>query len=264
MNADLGLTIADLTVGETVRMDCPKCGRKKTFTVTKKDDGAIWNCYSAHCDNRGATGVGGYREDLVRTRLQPRKQRIRPFEGELKELNDEQRSFLRLRVGFGEQEFGRSGVLYAPMEDRYAYPIYAPTGRRRGWVLRAYDGYDPRWKALTRLEVEEPHLSWYQGTEHSNRVLVVEDIPSAVRAASHFHGWVVAMCGGGLGPDYIREIRAYAKDVVWAFDGDATVAALSHHRRFGLCFETSTVLPLDTDLKDMDEPSLKEKLSCVM
>jgi hypothetical protein len=263
MTPDLLLTIEQLGIGETKRMDCPTCGRAKTFTVTRKDDGAVWNCYSVHCGNKGATGAGN-RATLVRTRNEAIAHKIHPFMGELKELDEQQRTFLRLRVGFGEQEFGRSGVRYAPMEDRYAYPIYSPTGRRRGWVLRAYDGHDPRWKALTRLEVAEPHLSWYQGTGHTNRVLVVEDIPSAVRAASFFPGWVVAMCGGGLGSDYVREIQAYAKHVVWAFDGDATVAALSHHRRFGICFESSVVLPLDSDFKDMDDDSIKEKLSCVM
>jgi ribosomal protein L37AE/L43A len=257
---DFKLEMESLAVGDTIRKSCPKCGKDKTFTMTRKEDGSVvWNCYSAHCQFRGATYSA--RTNVVRTTK--REQRTHPFTGELRELNDAERAFLEDRIGFVRAHLDRAGVLYAPGEGRYAFPILAPTGARRGWVLRAYDGYDPRWKTLTRLDREEPHLSWYQGTEHSNRVLVVEDIPSAVRAAAHYPGWVVAMCGGGIGPDYVRELTAYAKHIVWAFDSDATAAALRHHRNYGLCFESSSVLPLGDDLKDLSEDELKEVLSHV-
>lgn len=256
---DFKLMAEGLSPGETIRQACPRCDRDKTFTMTRKEDGAVvWNCYSAHCGYSGA--MHGTRTNVVRTT--PRQQGVTPFTGELRDLNEDERDFLRDRVGFEARHLVKSAVRYAPTEGRYAYPIVAPTGRRRGWVLRAYDGHDPRWKALTRLDVEEPHLSWYQGTEFSNRILIVEDIPSAVRAAVHYPGWVVAMCGGGIGPDYIREITAYGRSVVWAFDGDATASALRHHRTYGICFESSIVVPLTKDLKDLSEDELKEFMKC--
>jgi hypothetical protein len=149
------------------------------------------------------------------------------------------------------------GAMYAPKERRVAYPIYGPMGVRRGWVLRAYYDCGPRWKALTRLDVAEPHLSWYRPDPSEARTLVVEDIPSAVRAARYWPQ-VVAMCGGGIGPDYVQEITAFARDIVWAFDPDATANAIRHHRRYSIFFDSSSVLPLVADIKDMTEEELQE------
>jgi hypothetical protein len=254
------LLMEGLAPGETHRGSCPKCGREKTFTMTREDGGTVvWNCYSTHCPNSGR--AGGVRVNVVRTT--PRKQGATPFTGELRELNDEEKAFLEARVGFKEQHLLASAVRYAAEEARYAFPIFAPTGARRGWVLRAYGDIGVQRKALTRLDREEPHLSWYSGSEFSNRVLIVEDIPSAVRASLHFPGWVVSICGGGVGPDYIREITAYGRRIVWAFDGDATASALRHHRTYGVCFESSTILPLTEDLKDLSELELKEVLGAV-
>lgn len=73
----------------------------------------------------------------------------------------------------------------------------------------------------------------------------------------------MAMCGGGIGPDYVRELTSHGRSIVWAFDADATAAAIRHHRIYGLCFESSTVLPLSKDLKDQSEGELKETLQCV-
>jgi hypothetical protein len=72
------------------------------------------------------------------------------------------------------------------------------------------------------------------------------------------------MCGGGMGPDYVQEVRSYAKDITWAFDPDATASAIKHHRRFGIFFDQSRVLALESDLKDLTEEELKEKLKCVL
>lgn len=258
---DIKLLAESLAEGDTVRQDCPTCGRAKTFTITKKDGLAVWNCYSTHCAEKGA--FGAHRTNVVRTTLTLPKPSAGPFIGELREIDEEQKAFLGSKIGFGGWHFYVSGVRYAPVEDRYAFPIYAPTGSRRGWVLRSYRPDRVRWKSITRLDREENHLSWYRGAQLSDKVLIVEDIPSAVRSAAHYPGWTVAICGGGVGPDYIREIREYARGVVWAMDPDATATAIRLHRTYGLVFETSMVLPLERDLKDMDEETLKEVLSHV-
>ena len=39
----------DIPNGTTKRMDCPKCGGYKTFTVTNNMGSLVWNCYKASC-----------------------------------------------------------------------------------------------------------------------------------------------------------------------------------------------------------------------
>ena len=64
------------------------------------------------------------------------------------------------------------------------------------------------------------------------------------------------MNGGGVGIDYLGEIAKYVDHITWAFDQDATLSALRHHRKYKLLFESSTVLPLKHDFKDMTEEEI--------
>lgn len=256
--AEVKLYAEQLEDGGTYRGQCPECKRKDTFTVTRQGVGFVYNCYSTNCALRGVSGCS-FPSDAKLTRVKSKP--LEPFRGQLSCLNADQRGFLKEKVGFQDWHLSKSGVRFAPVEDRYAYPIFAPNGVRRGWVLRAYDGDNPRYKSLTRMDKEEPHLSWYGPFDGKiSCVVVVEDIPSAVRASLYL-GPVVAMCGGGIGPDYVRELREHASRVVWAFDPGAFETGLEHHRRYGLSFESSRVMNLQKDLKNMDEDELSSTLS---
>ena len=40
----------------TLRMDCPSCGKKNTFSVSEKNGERLWYCFHADCDVKGRTG----------------------------------------------------------------------------------------------------------------------------------------------------------------------------------------------------------------
>lgn len=247
---------AELAENATHRGTCPECGRKKVFTVTRKEGGLVYNCFRASC---GATGVLGSGGRMVYTPAHKRKRKIKPFEGELEQLSPEWETYLEEQIGWTAEHIELARPMYAPKYHRIAFPIYGPLGVRRGWVLRSYTyGVEP--KALNYRDLDEVLISWYVPRAELNTVLIVEDIPSAVRGAV-IHGAVVAMCGSGLGPDSIAEIAAHKRNVVWAFDQDATAKALKHHRKYGLFFDSSRILELTQDLKDMKENELCELLS---
>ena len=44
----------DLQIGDTVRMDCPKCNGRNTFTVTNQLGNLVYNCYKASCNSKGS------------------------------------------------------------------------------------------------------------------------------------------------------------------------------------------------------------------
>ena len=48
--------IKDLSLdeGQSMRMDCPFCMRKNTFSISKEDSKVLWYCFSASCDAKGA------------------------------------------------------------------------------------------------------------------------------------------------------------------------------------------------------------------
>jgi hypothetical protein len=256
VKSEVALIAESLQDGATHRGDCPACGRKSTFTVTRTGLNIVYNCYSTHCLCAGYIGSGRRLNLEVKNE---RKQSFTPFNGELQGLTSSQFRFLSTRIGWDQWHVALGKPMYAPAEDRFAFPIFGPMGIRRGWILRSYDAScPPRWKALTRMDVAEPHMSWYRSDPSDTRCLVVEDIPSAVRAVRYWPN-VVAINGGGIGPSYVQEITAHnGRSITWALDGDATNTALKLHRKYSLFFDSSNVLVLNEDIKDLDEGELAQ------
>ena len=58
-----GLDIAD---GSSIRMDCPECRGRKTFTVTNNNGQLLWNCYKASCNVSGAHKMSMSAESIYR------------------------------------------------------------------------------------------------------------------------------------------------------------------------------------------------------
>ena len=257
--SEIKLIAEALDEGETTREVCPFCHGgstgEKSLNVTVQDGLVLYNCHRASCpDGRGAIGSG---PRLVRTSQRPRQPKITPYDGELEYLDAEWREYLGTKIGWKDWHMEQGRPMYAPDEHRIAYPIFSPMGLRRGWVLRSYDPCARR-KALTRMDIEEPHLSYYR-PNNSPHVVVVEDIPSAVRAARYVDS--VALCGGGAGPDYVMEIAAHYRNVTWALDADATAWSIKLMRKYAMLFENSNVLVLEKDIKDEEEDKLCDMLS---
>lgn len=257
-NTEIRLLASTLDDGDNLYTECPACGRAGKFSIMLDNGRAIYHCFRASCrlHEGGSVQMGGAR--LVHTRQEPRKQKVTPFEGELEYLDTAWTNYLYRKIGFTDRHLGIGQPMYAPEEHRIAFPIFSPTGRRRGWALRSYDENNEP-KSLTRMDVPEPHMSWYRTEADHRTVVVVEDIPSAVRAAVYMRS--VALLGTGCGPDYAQELSAHARHVVWALDADATTQAIKLHRQHGLLFESSTVLVLPVDLKDMEEDQLCQLLT---
>lgn len=259
---EVKLLATEVEDGQTIRFTCPYCmggnGSERSLTITRDGDGVVYNCFRANC-SLGGGAYGGTGASLVRTNLDtlPRKRKRTPYEGSLAPLSDEWIEYLSDTIGITDEHRDRARPVYAPEEHRVAWPILGPMGRRRGWVLRSYSlGVEP--KAMTRMDEDEPCTSFYQTKNSSKYCVVVEDIPSAVRASAYLNA--VSMNGSGLGPDAVAEIAAHHRKVVWAFDEDATLKACKHHTKYALYFEDSWVLPLTKDLKNMTEAELKETL----
>ena len=132
--------------------------------------------------------------------------------------------------------------------------IRSPKFMHRGWVLRDIRGM-ARTKALTYIDEGEVPISWYKHQDKTQPLILVEDIPSAVRAAKYVSS--VALLGTHLGIDRIEEIvQQNFTRVRIALDQDATEKAFRHLRKWGAFFNEVDVLPLPKDLKDMTEDEL--------
>ncbi len=138
--------------------------------------------------------------------------------------------------------------------ERIAMSVRSPQYTHRGWVLRDISGHLTS-KALTYVEDGHPPLSWYRRAAFKGTILV-EDIPSAVRASKHITA--VALLGTGCGEDRALEIAQYApRPIMIALDQDATSTAFAIRDRWGLMWEDVRIIPLKRDLKDMQEDELE-------
>jgi hypothetical protein len=255
--AELELEAQSLEPGQSVRMVCPFCGggnsREKSLSLTHREDGTLlFNCYRAHCS---AAGVLGMPTGLVRTRLVPKPSRTKPnIEDRLVVLPDGVTQW-----GMDSLLLTQYGVLWDPVTFRYALPVWSPRYNLRGRVLRAVPGYNDQPKALSWMYESGASLAWF-GNRALTTVVVVEDIPSAMRLASHGER-AVALNGTHMTDESIEELDENATDVVWALDPDATSKAMRWSMATRMYFRRSVVLMIDKDFKDMTEEEVDRWLS---
>jgi hypothetical protein len=250
--AELGEPLED---GQTLRDDCPECGRRKTFTITRRDEGLVYNCYSANCDlDGGVVGASNRPRILTPGEMdRPKRKLPEPFAEPLVKLVTSQEEELNERFNLHAGSY--RGVRWCPTMRRYAFPILGPLGERRGYVLRSLDpSVYP--KALTHLECDAPALSWHR-TDSTAPVVAVEDIPSALRLWAAGHN-AVALLGTSCGADKAAELSYASKRIVWALDADATKTAVHLERRHRFLFDGSVVAVLKCDIKDMTEEEFDE------
>lgn len=237
--------------GQTVREICPRCGggssSEKSLGVTRKDGGVVWQCFRAKCGYKGAIGSHGQPAVTIKA---PKK---RVWEGQTMPFAEDHAQRIRELWNMDPPESWWWTTDYG---GRVAMSIRSPRYTHRGWVLRSITGGTP--KALTYVHEGEEGLSWYR--EHTEGpTIVVEDIPSAVRASRYYNS--VALCGTGVGLDRASEIAQYGtRPIIMALDQDATAQSFALARRYALLWGDVKVLPLKHDIKDMKENDIETLL----
>jgi hypothetical protein len=246
-NSEIIILGSNLSEGESLRVICPICGggmsKEKTLSITR-NQGLVWQCFRAKCGAKGATHSVGFTTSKSKTQSLPKTWDGVLFEVPPKVADAIYDKWLLRDVPnwYWTTEYG----------GRVAMSVRAANDTHRGWVLRALNTTS-RTKALTYVEKGEG-LSWYKTTPHSGTV-IVEDIPSAVRASVYINA--VALLGHGIGLDRAREIAEYApRPIIVALDQDVTRKAFQLAQKYALLWDDVKVLPLEEDLKDMEETEL--------
>jgi hypothetical protein len=130
--------------------------------------------------------------------------------------------------------------------------IRSPENQHRGWVLRSLNPGGT--KALTYGEGP----SWYLNHDEKP-IWLVEDIPSAVRAAKYVNA--VALLGTRISDDAAMELSSHSSGVVIALDQDATKVSFKLYNQYRGLWKRTRIQPLKKDLKNMTEAELKELLT---
>lgn len=254
---DIKLIAATMEMGETIRQVCPSCwggsSREKSLTITLFPNNIVkYNCFRNSClDGKGSYARSGA-EPLTDNIAKPIKQRRKKFNGAVVPLTDFERDWIKKVWGIDEAPHWYHTHQFG---GRVAMSIRSPKYAHRGWVLRDIYGNSTT-KALTYVEDGEVPLCWYRNHEWPG-ILLVEDIPSAVRASKYITA--VALLGTGAGLDRAAEIASYGTGpILIALDQDATNDAFQMMQRWALMWDDVRVLPLTQDIKDMQEDKVEK------
>lgn len=264
------LEAALLETDVQTRIVCPFCQGGSTgercMSIVRTAEGIVkYICHRANCGFAGRSNTPAYEApgQVQPPRLSTREVKLRPLE-------QRERKLVFDAWGMNEQESRPGQWSWDENTDRLAMPVFGYNGSLRGLVLRSLTGESP--KVLNVQWEAGPFLSWYYGTtgsyQHRARLLVVEDIPSAVKVSSIYTPFVrmCALNGTHISQDGLKELigGGFENNVVLALDEDASEKALTYSRELGLHLGRVRVLLLHRDLKNMNEKEIRECLQNVL
>jgi ribosomal protein L37AE/L43A len=255
-NLDSLLNDIELELHQTKRISCPACKRSNAFTVTRHNDGLVWNCYYASCGISGkrkegmsANSVKSFMESLSRTN-NDEDQFVLPESFVQWDRSPEAIAMVDRYKLRPQITTGAINLYYDAREDRLAFVITENKVAVDAVGRALSSGVIPKWLRYTR---NPRPLIVGSGAV----VVIVEDSISAAVVAQH--GLVgCALLGTSLRDTYIPVLRNYKLAYV-CLDKDATNKALILHKELSSCL-TTRVRMLTRDIKDM---SLSERQSLI-
>lgn len=256
--AQLAMDAALLPPGSTIRMVCPFCGggstKEASLALTHADHGQLlFYCHRSKCNAKGMLGGGPY---IGRGEGPEPKPREFDLTGSTESFPLWVRE--RCQEHWHLNPLDARGWLWHGDTCRIIMPVIGPKGKTRGHVARVPPEWNAHPKTLNHvINDAEPFLHW---KIHGTELVVVEDIPSAVRL--HLLGYsAVALCGVRMGPDESQEICDSAKlwdmeRVLVALDRDAANLTFRYAEVLRLRGLAATPLLIDRDFKNMTEEEI--------
>ena len=242
-----GLTIAP---EGRLRMDCPACGKKNTFSVSDTGGERLWFCFHADCGVRGRTGFSVRKDAPYHPLLKKMEPVRKPNDEQVFELPETfvalsrepaAESYVKRVNAYDAYLSGRVDIRYDFRMNRVVYLI--KDGRKTVDAAgRSLANIKPKW--------------WRYGKSGNPFVcgasrigVILEDCASACSVSNILSG--IALLGTNLQDSHLPFLRRYDRLLV-ALDKDATQKAFQLVRQLQAHRPTSLVV-LNKDVKDMTD-----------
>lgn len=248
-------------------LSCPFCdgGQDKegTFSLCVDQGRAYYKCHRASCGESGVTSSTSRSLQLT-----PKMSLIiAGYKGELIALPDVVMKQLKDKWDIDEWHIKKGGWLWATHERRVFMPVFDINNYKIGQVLRSLKaGVKP--KTLTTLYnvrgVPTP-LSLYKGPDNTRVIVIVEDIPSAVRVSKFVNA--AALLGTNITEEKINAIKEMgATTAVIALDRDAVSTAAVAMPKFSSRFKITRLIShnMTKDLKDCTDDEIQDLISDII
>ncbi len=253
-----------LPEGSSQRCECPKCGQKGTFSMSRIGSEIRYICFSNSCGFHGIiTSKGGNTHALDQKVLRHSKL----FSGTLTALNRDEEDYLCDTFGIGMEWL--TNVRFSEEDYRIYFPQYDVMGRVFGYIARYYPtlnggfhtkGAKAYWKQVIAGEqgLLFPNMEVMAQVVKEQRVIVVEDYPSMLRINSQLGIPTCCLGGTNIYASHLDTmITMGVRELIILLDADAVVKAIKLKRGLSLAFDNVTVIPLTgADPKDMTTDEL--------
>jgi len=203
--------------GDRKTLDCPFCGGRKKFTISKIDGKLVWNCYRASCTVKGAHNSGrsisAIKNKLSNTKIPVKRNDIPDILSDVDNHPDVV-SYLKSVNSYGAYKDGLIDIRYAPAHNRVLFF----TADKQGAVGRALDNRSPKWWTFgdTSMGIK---------VGNSKEAVIVEDAASAC-SVSRIKGLTgFALLGTNITTPIKAQLRHLTK-VTITLDLDASSKAL--------------------------------------
>lgn len=243
-----------LNEAETVRIDCPSCRGKKTFTAIKMDGSTIFNCYKLGCGTKGAVRSGYSREDIAT--ILNKKNSVPVIDEPQKFVFPEYVSHdidnRWMHKFIDKWNLHDTYLLYDVKDERAVFPIRSRNGMILDAVGRSLTGKSPKW--LRYSGKADFFLS--SKTDNTYCAVVVEDVISAIAIAENMDATGFALLGTSLSSKSRQELCKYHKVIV-ALDPDARNKTLSLTKELRATQSIVHAMSLQDDIKYKNYVDLK-------
>ena len=234
----------NLNVNEAVRIDCPICFHKKTFSALNSGDQIVYNCFHADCSIKGRA-----RSDLSK----------RLFQQVEKEKEPEifyYRNHWEERL---ENKDYREYVTHYDLQDYYHIIRYDRHTHRAVFLVKKDDKLVD---AVGRALYKNKKPKWYRYGNSgypfvagkSDTAILVEDVVSALTLSKFCTG--IALLGTNILQSHIDVLKQYKKVGV-ALDKDASKKAIKILDDLALDMNVKFLL-LEEDIKEMLDEDIKK------
>ena len=235
----------------SLRLDCPVCQKKNTFSVRDNGYERMYNCFYASCDTKGRTGKRLTTSNATSV-LQPTKPTLKPKPKDVPfEIPD---TFVPLTRNQKALDYVRDNNSYRAYLDNEVDIMYDIRQDRVVFLVKDDKKFvDAVGRSLTNRKPK-----WYRYGKSNkpficgryNNAFLVEDCFSACSIES-FSITGIALLGTNLLQSHIDVLKQYKKVVV-ALDKDATAKAVELSRKISQ-FVKCSVAFLPDDLKNLKD-----------
>ena len=233
-----------------LRMDCPACGKKNTFSVSDTGGERLWYCFHADCNARGRTGFRVRKDAPYHPLLKKMQPFCKPDVNQAFELPETfvaisrepaAESYVKRVSAYDAYLAGRVDIRYDFRMNRVVYLI--KDGRNTVDAAgRSLANIKPKWWRYGKSG--NPFVC---GTSRIG--VILEDCASACSVSNILSG--IALLGTNLQDSHLPFLRRYDRLLV-ALDKDATQKAFQLVRQLQAHRPTSLVV-LNKDVKDMTD-----------